>query len=333
MSDLTVSLRREIQEIIDNAALSETQRSVALQECLGQRSIGHDRSFSSVMDSMTDYGQVISTGYPEIDGLLHGGLRPGISILAAPPGAGKTTLALQLSEQMSAQQVQVVYITNDMAEEELVAKCLSRHSYEIAGKNGMDAASILMSSATLRDTELFQDTVARFRSRTQHLHLVGDQTGTQLADIEFLMAYYGSCGSRCGNTVFVIDFLQNIGIDEPMGDKERVDLLVQTLKKSARKYKLPVLAISSINRMSYSRDLTMDSLKESGGIEFQADLIMGLQFAKLGQSGFDLKREMQKDPREMKLVVLKNRFGAVGGQINIYYLPQYNLLPYNKLTF
>lgn len=74
----------------------------------------------------------LSTGFPQLDGLLGGGLYPGMYIVGALSGAGKTTFCLQVAENLAAVSRDVLYISLEMSRAELVAKAVSRHTYQIA---------------------------------------------------------------------------------------------------------------------------------------------------------------------------------------------------------
>ena len=79
--------------------------------------------------------------------------------------------------------------------------------------------------------------------------------------------------------------------------------------------------MASVNRSNYLTPIDFESLKESGGIEYTADVIWGLQLQCLNADLFDkaateikAKREMIKqakaeEPRKIELVCLKNRYG------------------------
>ena len=49
---------------------------------------------------------------------------------------------------------------------------------------------------------------------------------------------------------------------------------------------MPVLGISSFNRDNYNNPVGMQSFKESGAIEYSSDVLIGLQFKGVGESGW-----------------------------------------------
>jgi len=84
------------------------------------------------------------------------------------------------------------------------------------------------------------------------------------------------------------------------------------------------VAISSLNRANYNTAISMEAFKESGGIEYSSDVLIGLQLAGAGVPNFDPTAEKQKYPREIELVILKNRSAAVGDKIKFKYYPMFN---------
>ena len=96
------------------------------------------------------------------------------------------------------------------------------------------------------------------------------------------------------------------------------------LRRMAGDLRTPVFVISSLNRSSYSGSISIDSFKESGGIEYGADVLLGLQPAGMtetldGLNDTKAKAEAGRIVRELKaakdrpceIVVLKNRNGSM----------------------
>lgn len=59
-------------------------------------------------------------------------------------------------------------------------------------------------------------------------------------------------------------------------------------------------------------------------IEYSSDVLIGLQLHGAGEKGFDATKEKSKTPREVELVILKNRNGATGKKIGYNYFPMFN---------
>lgn len=85
-----------------------------------------------------------------------------------------------------------------------------------------------------------------------------------------------------------------------------------------------MIGISSLNRAGYKDVVSMESFKESGAVEYGSDVLIGLQLNGVGKQNFDVNQAKQRDPREIELVILKNRNGKTGGKISFDYYPMFN---------
>jgi replicative DNA helicase len=73
--------------------------------------------------------------------------------------------------------------------------------------------------------------------------------------------------------------------------------------------------------MSYKGEVKEEAFKESGAIEYSSDILIGLQ-VKGADKDINITEEKKKNPRDIELVILKNRNGAAG--ITLFY--SYNTL-------
>ena len=123
----------------------------------------------------------------------------------------------------------------------------------------------------------------------------------------------------------IVDYLQIIApYNERATDKQNMDKAVLELKRISRDFKLPVIAVSSLNRMSYGQRISMEAFKESGAIEYSSDVLIGLQLRGAGEAAFDPTEAKKKNPRQIEAVILKNRNGRVGEKIEFEYYPMFN---------
>ncbi len=124
--------------------------------------------------------------------------------------------------------------------------------------------------------------------------------------------------------VIIIDYLQLLEvISDRDTEKRAVDRNVSALAQLAnQQMRAPVIAISSLNRASYSGVITMESFKESGGIEYGGDVVLALQPQGMAHDleGVDEKKAKTKAnqltrkhkaklERDCELHVIKNRGG------------------------
>ena len=125
--------------------------------------------------------------------------------------------------------------------------------------------------------------------------------------------------------VVLIDYLQIIApVDVHFTDKQNLDRIVCALKKLSRSHELTIFAISSFNRENYNLEVSMNAFKESGGIDYSADVLMGLQARGAGSRTFNIDEEKRKDPRELELKILKNRSAAIVDPLPFRYYPAFS---------
>ena len=136
--------------------------------------------------------------------------------------------------------------------------------------------------------------------------------------------------------IVVIDYLQVIyPLDTRLSTKDAVDMNVRALKNLQKDHNLVVILVSSLNRANYLTPIDFESFKESGGIEYTADVIWGLQLKVMNDEIFDkdkglkAKREAVRDakkekPRKIEFVCLKNRYGESSYSCYFDYYPQYD---------
>lgn len=139
--------------------------------------------------------------------------------------------------------------------------------------------------------------------------------------------------------VVIVDYLQIVAPSMSMDgrrtldSRESIDHIVHELKALQSKLDLTILAISSLNRQNYLIPVDFESFKESGGIEYTADVIWGLQLSIMSDKLFGKeanikeKRDMVRlakaaTPREIDLVCLKNRYGRSSYRVGFHYYPK-----------
>ena len=125
--------------------------------------------------------------------------------------------------------------------------------------------------------------------------------------------------------VVVIDYIQILApIDIKASDKQNMDKTVLELKRMTRDFKISIIGISALNRASYKDAIGMDAFKESGAIEYGSDVLIGLQLKGAGEKSFNVDEAKARNPRQIELVILKNRNGATGKKLDYEYYPLFN---------
>ena len=279
-------------------------------------------------------GKDRKTGFSNIDAKITGAY-PGLYVLAAISSLGKTTLALQMADNFAANGFDVLFFSMEQSKLEMVSKSLARLTAQADIKNAVNSLAI-------RGGYLPSQVTAAIKAYKE-------QTGGRMSiiegnfncDIGFISDYIRQFIRRTGSRPIVfIDYLQ---ILQPSAEgksrlskKDEIDLAVTELKRLSRELDLTIVVISSLNRANYMTPFAFESLKESGGIEYTADVIWGLQLACLDEPLFDgegqLKQKRKRineakasSPRKIKFVCLKNRYGISHYECNFEYYPEHDL--------
>lgn len=253
-----------------------------------------------------------STGLKALDKALNGGLREGLYCIGAMSGFGKTTLVLQIADTIAAAGDDVLYISLEMSADELTAKSISRRTYQQCIEYGASRESLLAVARTTLDV-LRCDIATQAQSKTfmeaataytEHeakcLYIVEGMQGVNAEKVRQLVKQHQQRHGR--PPVVFIDYMQLLTIADTTQntDKQKMDAAIKALKDISRDFKIPVVAISSMNRASYDGGLNMASFKESGNIEYTADVLLVLEAAIPDECKGDAK-----DAKKKRLAVFK----------------------------
>lgn len=281
----------------------------------------------------------IKTGFSRLDRELDGGLYAGLYIIGAISSLGKTDFALQIADHIAQSGRDVIIFSLEMARFELMARTVSRLSLlQVLEENKemtlpKTVRGILDGSRYSKYSEeekaLIDNSFRMYQDFANHIIInegVGDVTADKIRAyvdtmIELIHADPGK------KPVVIVDYLQIIAPDDVRAtDKQNMDKAVLELKRISRDYDIPVIAISSLNRANYTEKVSMQALKESGGIEYGSDVIIGLQLEGAGKSSFDVDEAKAKNPREIEAVILKNRNGKTGETVKLNYYPMFHFM-------
>lgn len=275
----------------------------------------------------------IPTGISGLDKILDGGLYEGLYVVGAISSLGKTTLVTQIADQIAQQGHDVLIFSLEMARSEIMAKSISRHTLLDVMRNGgnmRDAKTTRGITTGIRyldysqtEKDLIQRAVTEYGSYAKNIYIhegIGDIGVEQIRDtVQRHITFTGK------TPVVVIDYVQILApADIRASDKQNTDKAVLELKRISRDFKTPVIGISSLNRASYKEAISMEAFKESGSLEYGSDVLIGLQLNGAGQKNFDANEAKRKNPREIELVILKNRNGSTGDKIELEYYPLFN---------
>lgn len=275
-------------------------------------------------------GDTIPTGFAQLDKKLNGGLHAGLYVLGAVPSLGKTSLAWQIADNIAASGRTVLFYSLEMSRFEMVSKAISRYA---AGIYGVDLAPSALDVRMGKNPEIVGKAVEAFASTSaKRLNIIPGGLDMTVGDIcDHAAARVDS------QPVVFVDYLQIMRSGDPRtdsDDKRRTDEAMRQLKQLSASHGLTVFVVSSLNRQNYEESASFQSFKESGGVEYTADTILGLQLRAItepeymtAKSDTTKKREIieaakMATPRRLRLLCLKNRSGLTGWNIDMDYYPR-----------
>ena len=272
------------------------------------------------------------TGFPVLDKLSNG-LYAGLYVIAATSSLGKTTLALQVADNLAAAGHDILFFSLEQSRLELVTKSFSRL---LKQENNESVSSLTLRTGA--DSNSLQAAAKLYKSKIgDRMNIIEGNFG---CNIDYISAYVREYISKNGTSpIIFVDYLQ---ILQPSAEvkasttRESIDQTVTALKRLSRDYGLTVFIISSVNRANYMQPIDFESLKESGGIEYTADVVWGLQLQCLDEEKFTkqnnlkekrdrIKEAKAESPRQIKLVCLKNRYGISNFDCDFAYYPECDL--------
>ena len=291
---------------------------------------GNDEGTSLLRQDLNVFQNYISrkTGYENIDAKMS--LYPGLYVLGAISSLGKTTFVHQMADQLSQAGEHVLYFSLEQTSLELVTKGISRLTAQVDINTAVSSIDIRRGVNTAEVIKA-QDTYAEL---SENEYVVECGFNTTIRTITDAVEQY--IRSRGVSPIVIVDYLQIIcPLDPRQSTKDTVDRHVRALKKLQTDNNLVVIVISSLNRQNYLTPIDFESFKESGGIEYTADVIWGLQLSVMNddifekEKGLKQKRERVRNakkatPREIDLVCLKNRYGVSSYTCRFRYYAQYD---------
>ena len=267
------------------------------------------------------------TGFENLDAITK--LYSGVYVLGAISSLGKTTFACQLADQLAEAGEHVLYFSLEQSQFELVTKGLSR----LTAKQNMKTALTAMEIRDGKRTPELEEAEKEYiKNNNEIIYECGFDTNIEM----ILNTVKDYIEDNKVKPVVIVDYLQIIRpVDIRISTKDAVDNHVRAFKKLQVDNDLVVLLISSLNRSNYLTPVDFEAFKESGGIEYTADVIWGLQLSVMNDEMFDkdknlkTKRETVREakkaiPREVELVCLKNRYGISSYSCKFDYYAQFD---------
>ena len=285
------SLKRALAEVYKSAdpesTVNEAVAEVQLQhktntaETLRQTVAAAHAAWQRRLEGERDPG--LKVGFETIDRMVRFG--PGqLHILAARPGGGKTTLAVNIAQNVAASGIGVLIHSLEMSRQELLHKMVMR------------CTAARTEEGLVQDAYGYLDGLPIWISGEQMLHRMLSLTALTMAQAQ---------AHKIG--LVIVDYLQLVQTQNQERTKryQAIGEVTRSLKAFARKHQAPILALSAMNRAieqgTSARWPMLSDLRESGDIEADADSVMFLH-----------RPDAQNQPNDLRFIAAKNRFGPLG---------------------
>ncbi len=313
-SDITETVFEGVgtaQDILESAE----KKIFALRKGGGNDSLEHIGTILlKVYDRLNELSQSgnafpgISTGFADLDKKIGGLNKTDLVLVAARPGMGKTSIALNICLHAAKHAGKTIaFFSLEMSREQLVMRLLSNESFVDNNKlltgqlddtewNKLALASTALSQTDIRTDDNPSITVAEMNAKCRRL----DNLGLIVIDYLQLMTSAGGSGKTSENRVQVVSEIS------------------RALKIMAKELNVPVICLSQLSRANESRSdkrPMLSDLRESGAIEQDADAVMFLYRD-------DYYNENSEEKNVAEVIVAKNRHGETG-TVKLQWLPQF----------
>lgn len=340
------------------------QNKTSIQEEMGIRINNPHNDFKMFSNKhyLTEYQEtaekeIIPSGFKSIDSLLHGGFYSGFYVIGAVSSLGKTNFCLNLATEFARKGNPVIYYSLEMTRESLISRIIASEQFTLEknnaryfkGKIKEGAFNIAYNKNNCRkNNEFVAYSIKEYGEKVaDNMFIVENKNDLTINKIESGIIDYIETNKDKPNykkPIIFIDYLQIIkATDTRLTTKQSLDNIIGELELFTREHGLIVIGISSLNRESYTKTIDMASFKETGAIEYSADLILGLEYSfvksieqdkKENKTRKDYAEELTKilqanasdpdnTPIEIMVKILKQRDGA-RGERTLYLYPKYS---------
>ena len=251
----------------------------------------------------------IETGLHDLDRFTLGMNNADLILIASRPGMGKTSIALNIALHASKTSGKSAAIFSlEMSREQLALRLLSSASF-------IDGKKLMTGRINDADWQRLTDAAASISSADL---LINDNPSLTVADMN------AQCRRVKNLGLVVIDYLQlmqSASGARGYSNENRTQVVAdisRMMKIMAKELNVPVICLSQLSRANESRENKrprLSDLRESGAIEQDADIVIGLYRD-------DYYNKESEIPNVAECIILKNRRGETG-TIELQWMPEY----------
>jgi len=229
------------------------------------------------------------TGILDLDKKTCGLHNQELTIIGARPGVGKTTLALQIAEKIATSNKNVLFVSLEMSEVQLIQKM-------IAKEGRINSYKMRMGTLEDKDFEIITNVATKISQMKFNIN-------TKIRNIQQLELKCRKLKNKDKLDLMVIDYIQLLKSNEKFNSREQeVADISRRLKLLSLELDIPIIALCQLNRNANNNAPTLADLRESGSLEQDADNILFLY------------HETEKDVENniVTIKIAKQRAGEIG---------------------
>ena len=230
------------------------------------------------------------TGIPDLDSKMLGLHNGEFTVIGARPGVGKTTFALQIAQRIAEKKRNVIIISLEMSETQMIQKMISKKSR---------VNTYRMRRGTLEENDWNKISLAIGEISNLPINLI-----TNATNIQKIETVIRKLKNKNQADLVVIDYIQLIKNKSKFNNREQeVADITRTLKLLCLELNIPIIGLCQLNRNATKQEPSLADLRESGSIEQDADNVLFL---------YQEKEEETKSIVDITLKIAKQREGELG---------------------
>lgn len=248
----------------------------------------------------------IPTGFRLLDTVLTGLGHGDLIILAARPGMGKTSFALNIATNVAEQQhVPVAIFSLEMTKEQLTNRILSAkagidsQAFRTGALSAQDWEDLALASERLHDAPIYMD----------------DTSGITIAEMKAKIRRVNQDPSHARIGLIIIDYLQLMTSGQRVENRvQEISSITRNLKIMAKELNVPIIALSQLSRAVEKQGANsghrpqLSDLRDSGSIEQDADCVLFL-YREAYYASQQSEGGAEADSNIAECIVAKNRHG------------------------
>lgn len=294
---------------------------------------------------------LVSTGFPQLDALLGGGIKGDeLVFMGGVSSSGKSAFCLQVIDQVARQGRKCIIFSAEMSRKSIINRTLSRLTAE--GQGFRYSASEVSGYGIEKTDRHYQEAMltayeeyAKFAGNIVVYDMENGSGGMKPNAIKAKITRFLNVHRAEPAPLVLVDYLQILPPEKDGGEiRSSINNAVEIFAGISHGLHVPLIVISSLSRENYTAPLNMSAFKESGNIEYGADIILGLQFERIRKDELFLRNdkgafaekwqalweEKHRTPRKVEISLIKRRDGHGEGAVTFDYDARHNLFTENQ---